>query len=246
MKIPGEKSDWNGFERNDFEIEGIGAIIVLPKTFDEKKRWFWRARFFNAFPNADLAMLEAGWVLAHINVADLFGGPEALRRFDLLYSYMTENLGLNKKTVLEGYSRGGLPIYNWGARNTEKVFCIYADNPVCDFKSWPGGFGDGPGSPENWEKCLKAYGMTEEEAKAYKLNPIDNLAPIAKAGIPLLHVYGDADETVPYYENTLIIAERYKELGGEIELICKPGGKHHPHCLEDASPIRDFVLKHSN
>ena len=34
-------------------------------------------------------------------------------------------------------------------------------------------------------------------------------------------------------------------LGGEIVLIVKPGGKHHPHSLKDPTPIVDFILKHA-
>ncbi|MEZ5434198.1 MAG: hypothetical protein R3F31_24145 [Verrucomicrobiales bacterium] len=38
----------------------------------------------------------------------------------------------------------------------------------------------------------------DAEAMAYGGNPVDNLAPLAKAGVPLLHVYGDADTVVPW------------------------------------------------
>lgn len=110
-------------------------------------------------------------------------------------------------------SRGGLIIYNWAAANPEKTACIYADAPVCDIKSWPGGKGKGPGDPASWQKCLQAYGLTENEALAYDKNPIDNLEPLARAMVPLLHVCGDADEVVPLEENTAVLAERYRKLG---------------------------------
>ena len=80
---------------------------------------------------------------------------------------------------------------------------------------------------------------------AYKKNPIDNLAPLAKAKIPLLHVVGAADPVVPVEENTAIIEKRYKELGGEITVISKPGVGHHPHSLKDPAPIVEFVLKNT-
>ena len=93
--------------------------------------------------------------------------------------------------------------------------------------------------------CLKAYGLTDAEALAYKLNPVDNLAPLAKSGIPLLSVCGDADEVVPIEENTRLVEERYKKLGGSITVIAKPGVKHHPHSLVDPAPIVNFVLEHA-
>ena len=73
---------------------------------------------------------------------------------------------------------------------------------------------------------------------------MDNLAPLAAAHIPLLHVYGDADEAVPWEENTGVVRERYEALGGEITLIAKPGGRHHPHGLEDPTPVADWIEAH--
>ena len=243
--FPGMISDWHGFERCDFKVNDVGCILIKPNCKpDPEKRWYWRAHFFGAFPNEDFDLLKRGWYVAHIAVPELYGSPECMRRFDLLYQFLTA-MGFNKKTVIAGYSRGGLDTYLWAAKNTDKVSCLYLDNPVCDFKSWPGGKGVGPGSKEGWKNCLAAWNFTEEQAMAFKGNPVDNLKPLADAGIPILHVCGDADEVVPPSENTILVEKRYKELGGHIEVIWKPGGKHHPHCLENPKPITDFILKHS-
>jgi alpha-beta hydrolase superfamily lysophospholipase len=128
------------------------------------------------------------------------------------------------------------------------VLAIWLDNAVCDFKSWPGGklknLGEGNGSAGEWQNVLKAFDFKDDaEAIAYKLNPVDNLAPIAKAKIPLLLVYGDADHTVPHKENSEKVYERYRALGGPVERIVKPGMDHHPHGLADPTPIVDFFLK---
>jgi len=44
-------------------------------------------------------------------------------------------------------------------------------------------------------------------------------------------------------ENTAILEKRYREFGGTIEVILKPGVGHHPHSLKDPAPIVDFLLK---
>ena len=121
---------------------------------------------------------------------------------------------------------------------------IYGDAPVCDIRSWPGGKGKGKGSPHDWELFRKVYNLTEAQAAAWNHNPIDILAPIAKARIPILHVVGDADDVVPYDENTLELKKRYEALGGHMELIVKPGVGHHPHSLADPAPIVDYIRKH--
>jgi alpha-beta hydrolase superfamily lysophospholipase len=115
---------------------------------------------------------------------------------------------------------------------------------VCDLKSWPGGKGTAPRRAAEWAECLKVYGFTEEQALAYKLNPVDNLAPLAEEKVPILCVCGDADTAVPFAENAKLIQERYLALGGPVEIILKPGVEHHPHSLKDPKPIVDFILKH--
>ncbi|MEN6574975.1 MAG: prolyl oligopeptidase family serine peptidase [Phycisphaerales bacterium] len=238
----GEKSSFYSFDRYDFVYDGRASIVVAPKTTAAGKPWIWRARFFGHEPQTDIALLERGYHLVYTDVAGLYGAPRAVAIWDRFHAYLTRTHGFSEKVVLEGMSRGGLIIYNWAAENPEKVCCIYADAPVCDIKSWPGGKGAGPGDATCWAECLKAYGFTEEQALEARCNPVDNLAPLAKAGVPLLHVVGDADEVVPVAENTAILEERYKALGGSIQVIHKPGVGHHPHSLKDPAPIVDFIL----
>jgi pimeloyl-ACP methyl ester carboxylesterase len=200
--------------------------------------------FFGAFPNADWQLLSEGWTVAHITVPELYANAEAQRRFDALYEFMI-TLGYAEKTVPVGYSRGGLDAYSWSARNPEKVACIYADNPVCDIKSWPCSR-----NPEEWAKyaacadnCMRALNLTPETLESYHGNPLDPevLKPIADAAIPVLHLLGEADEVVPPEENTDALVPIFAALGGQISVIRKPGAKHHPHCLEEPSPITEFV-----
>ncbi|MCA9156430.1 MAG: alpha/beta hydrolase fold domain-containing protein, partial [Planctomycetales bacterium] len=173
--------------------------------------------------------------------------PEAVGHWNRFYEELTGKYGLSAKPALVGLSRGGLYCYNWAAANPDRVACIYGDAPVCDFKSWPGGKGKGKGSPRDWQLVLERYGFQNDaEALAYDKNPVDNLAPLAKAGVPLLHVYGDADSVVPWDENTGLLADRYRQLGGTIQLIVKPGVEHHPHGLDDPTPIVDFIARYAN
>ena len=244
-EFSGKKSDWQGFERYQFSVAGRRCWVVTPKAAAEGRPWIWRARFFGHQPQADIALLKEGFHLAYCDVGGLFGSPQAVGYWNAFYQFVTDKHGLARRPALEGMSRGGLIIYNWASANPEKVACIYGDAPVCDFKSWPGGKGKGKGGGGAWLACLKAYGLTEADALAYRHNPIDNLKPLARAGVALLHVVGDADVVVPVEENTAIIESRYKKLGGEIRVIHKPGVGHHPHSLKDPGPIVAFVLKHT-
>ena len=236
-------SDWQGFVQLEFTVDGRPCLLVVPRTPAAGRPWIWRAEFFGYEPQADLALLQHGWHVAYMNVANMYGAPRALDHMDKFYDYLRATHGLAAQTVLEGFSRGGLYAFNWAARHSEHVASLYVDAPVCDFKSWPGA--KSPLAAKQWAECLQVYGLSESEALAYRFNPVDNLAPLAKAHIPILIVCGDADEVVPFEENSQLVAARYRQLGGTIELIVKPGGKHHPHSLKDPTPIVDFILQHA-
>jgi len=238
--FPGTYSDYHGFNRYDFMVDGVKATVVTPKAVNSQTSipWIWRAEFFDHRPELDLALLSRGFMLVYVEVGNTFGAPSAMKHWDALYNLLTKRYGLSRKPTLEGLSRGGLYVYHWAARHPRCVSVIYGDNPVCDFKSWPGGKGTGPGSADDWKKLLADYGFTSEaEALAYKGNPIDILSPLAKAHVPIIHCAADADEVVPYEENTVILKERYEKLGGKIEVIVKHGFKHHPHGLDDPTPL---------
>jgi len=236
---------WQGFQQLKFSVDGRDALLVHPKISALGKPWIWRTEFFGHEPHADLALLSNGWHVAYVNVQNLYGAPVALDHMDRFYEHLTNHFQLAPKTVLEGFSRGGLFAFNWAARNPDLVASIYVDAPVCDFKSWPAGWGKGKGSSNDWVRCKQVYGLNDEQARAYQWNPVDNLAPLAKAHIPILSVCGDADDVVPMPENTLLVKERYEKLGGEIQVITKSGVGHHPHSLRPPSPIVEFILKHA-
>ncbi|MBN9121001.1 MAG: prolyl oligopeptidase family serine peptidase, partial [Planctomycetes bacterium] len=207
--------------------------------------WVWRGEFFGAFADADVALVKAGWHLAYLKVPDLFGAPKAVKKWETFHDAMVKEYGLHPKPGLIGLSRGGLYCMNWAAAHPDKTLAVYLDNAVCDSKSWPGGapkkLGTGKGSEAEWKKMLAAYDFkSDEEAIAYKLNPVDNLAPLAKAKIPVLLVYGDKDTVVPHAENSELVYDRYKALGGPVERVVKPGQDHHPHGLKDVTPVVKF------
>ena len=243
--FPGRRGTWHGFERYDFAVDGQPVLVVVPRESAPGQPWVWHGEFFGHKPEPDIALLGRGFHIVYMKIPDLFGAPAAVAHWDAFYKVLTEQHGLAERVALVGVSRGGLYCYNWAAANSDKVSCIYGDAPVCDLKSWPLGMGAGTGNTNETPNLLKVYGVsTIDELLTKAVNPIDQLELLAKAGIPLLHVYGDADTGVPWEENTGVVAERYRELGGEITLIAKPGVGH-VHGLDDSTPIIEFIARHS-
>jgi pimeloyl-ACP methyl ester carboxylesterase len=246
--FPGVESRWEGFARHDFRVDGAKAVVVEPNKSLPGRPWAWRGEFFGAFPNADIELLKTGWHLAYIEVPDLFGSPKAMKHWEKFYDVLVKEYGLSAKPALIGLSRGALYCMAWAANHPENTLLVYLDNGVCDFNSWPGGkpkgLGSGQGSPEEWLKLLKAYDFKDDrEAITSKLNPVDNLAPLARAKVPILLIYGDSDKVVPHRENSALVYDRYKSLGGAVERVVKPGQDHHPHGLTDPRPVVEFFEK---
>lgn len=238
-----EISSFCGFPCTTFNFNGRQAKVVKPAKAAKNFPWIWRARFWGHEPQADSILLTHGFHVVYCDVTELYGNAHAIEIWNKFYDFL-HSAGLSSKVVLEGFSRGGVYAYNWAIANPEKVACVYADAPVLDLKSWPGGKGRGPGSKNDWEIFKQDYNLkTEEEAMQFKGSPLDNVEKIVKGGYPMLHVCGDADEVVPMEENTDLFEKRVKELGGKITVIHKPGIGHHPHSLKDPTPIVSFILE---
>jgi pimeloyl-ACP methyl ester carboxylesterase len=243
--FPGVVGRWEGFVRHDFQVDGRNVIVVEPEKPLPGRPWAWRGEFFGAFANADIELVKRGWHLAYIGVPDLFGSPKAVTHWEKFYEVLVHRHQLSPKPALIGLSRGALYCMAWAAAHPDETLAVYLDNGVCDFKSWPGGKLKGPGnsagSADEWAKLLKAYDFKDDaEAIASKLNPVDRLKPLADAKVPILLVYGDRDRGVPHLENSEIVYDRYKGMGGPVERVVKPGADHHPHGLADPRPIVEF------
>ena len=83
-----------------------------------------------------------------------------------IYTYLT-GYGFALKPVLMGRGGAAGEVMGWAIANPDKVACVYAENPILESKLMLGG-------------------------KA----PLDTLAPLAKAGVPLLFVCGANDPSL--------------------------------------------------
>ncbi len=65
-KMNYEKSEWNGFERLDFDLKGRKATLICPKFPRKDSKWIYKTEYLDAFPSFDLEMLNRGYYLAHL------------------------------------------------------------------------------------------------------------------------------------------------------------------------------------
>jgi len=200
------------------------GFIILPKkaAADGSKPWVWYAPTIGGHPNrtnewAFRPLVDQGFAICGVDVGESYGSPAGRKIFSQFYEHVRREYHLDAKVALIGQSRGGLMIYNWAAENPGKVRCIVGIYPVCDLRSYPG-----------IAKAALAYRMSPEELeqKLAEHNPIDRLAPLAKAGVPILHLHGDSDNVVPLGRNSQVIHDRFVALGGKMELVVVQGKGH--------------------
>lgn len=224
-----------------FLVESRPAFVILPesKSTNQPIPWVWYAPTLPGLPgDAEHWMFErftrAGIAIAGIDVGESYGSPDGRALYSALYRELTRKRGFAAKAVLLGRSRGGLMTLAWAAENPEKVAGFAGIYPVCNVTSYPG-----------VAKASGAYRMTADElsARLTEHNPIDRLASLAKAGVPLFAIHGDSDKVVPLDLNSGEMRKRYETLGGKMQLIIPPGQGHNMwtgffQCQE----LVDFVL----
>ncbi len=238
-------STWHHFEKITFKLGNAEAWYVKPKAPTAGNPWVWRAHFPSWHTQMDSILLERGFHVAYVNTNNLFGHSSAMMIWDDFYDYLVQHKKFAPKVALEAVSRGGLYVYAWAKRNPAKVSSIYAEAPVCDFNSWPGGFGKSKGSVLEWDRLLDVYGFTKDQAVQFNDQPKDNLGALASFKIPILHVVGLKDSVVPYEENSQILVNNYIKQGGPATVRPMTRGKHelngHHFAIENPKTIADFI-----
>ena len=224
----------------EFTFEGRQSLIVIPDVPLEGNPTVWRTEFFEAFDMADKALLEKGWHIVYHSVSDMYGAPKALSMMHEFQNFITIAFGISRTPTLFGFSRGGLYAVNYAAEYPDCVGGIYLDAPVQDIRDWPCR-DDLKGTPER-RACMYLYGLTDATLPYFDGNPYEKAEEIAH--IPTIIVAGLADTTVTWEKNGAITAERLKMAGANVEVILKEDCAHHPHSLEDPTPIVEFIEKY--
>lgn len=234
---------WNGFRRIDFEFEGREAILVFPDNANQEKNWLLKTEYFDAFPNFEVEMVKRGWHLAYIKNVTRWCLDEDLDLKKRFAEHLSAEYGLYSKCVPVGMSCGGMIAVKFAARYPQLVSALYLDAPVMNLLSCPAALG--VATVSLWEEFAEHTGTTLSELICYREHPIDRMHILLENNIPVMLVYGDSDEVVPYCENGALLEKYYRDNGGIITAIGKSGCGHHPHGLEDNSPIIEFVEKYN-
>jgi pimeloyl-ACP methyl ester carboxylesterase len=224
-----------------FLVQGREAFVIPPQASPANGPvpWVWYAPTLPGLPGDEERWMferfaRGGSAIAGIDVGESFGSPDGRALYSAFYDELTRNRGFAPKPVMLGRSRGGLMTLSWAADNPDKVAGFAGIYPVCSLISYPG-----------VDKACGAYRLTKEDLSAHlaDYNPIDRLAALAEAVVPLFAIHGDSDTVVPLEANSGEMRKRYEALGGTMQLIVPPGQGHNMwtgffQCQE----LVDFVL----
>lgn len=226
-----------------FQLAGRHAFLMKPTTppeSDQAKPWIFYAPTLPSYPDeAERWMhqqfLEAGVAVAGIDVGEAYGSPHAFPFFDALYDKMVAE-GYSTQPALLGRSRGGLWVSSWAIEHPDRVAGIGGIYPVYDFTTYPGA-----------AKASAAYGVSEKDLlrSQDQLNPIERVATLAEANIPVFVIHGDDDKVVPIGPNVHTMQATYRSLDkGDLITVLEMQGQGHSfwpgffHC----QPLVDFLI----
>jgi pimeloyl-ACP methyl ester carboxylesterase len=240
---------YRGGELVELRVRERMAYVVKPAgTVDPHKRWLWEFPYWlginDGFGNLQHRnyvekALAAGFHVAGVDVGPSCGSPAAAEVCQEFYERLVADYGLHERARIMGQSHGGLIAYGWAFRQPACVDRVAGICPATDFRSWP----TLPNVVAFPAKGLD-YGLSLDELdrRAAEFNPIDNLAPLARAGVKILHIHGDEDKLVPMGANSTELARRYRDLGGVAQIVVIPGLGHGGHELYESEPLLKFLL----
>lgn len=236
---------WNGFDEEVFLFNERKGRIIFPKQ-NPNGKVILKTEYLNAFPEFEKTMLSRGYTVCHIAHESRWAPDAEVTLMAEFIRFVSEKLNVNSKFILVGLSCGGLQAVRLAQMYPELVSVMYLDAPVLNILSMAGlGECRHESLAGMWRELVATYGFSRSTIVNFRNSPIDHLETLIEHQIPVIMLYGNSDDIVIYEENGKVLENFYKDNGGSIKVICRSMGGHHPHGLEDPTPIIDFIEKYA-
>lgn len=232
---------WNNFEEKVFLFQERKARIIYPST-EPNGKLILKLEYLDAFPSFEIAMLNKGYTLCFMEHPTRWAPDWETAVVAEFIRHVAAELHTEPKCILVGMSCGGLQAARLAELYPELVSVMYLDAPVLNILSMAG-LGDCPAdtAASFWRELVATYGFSRSTVVNFRKSPIDQMQVLIDHRIPVILLYGNGDEVVIYEENGKVLEDFYRENGGDIVVISRSMGGHHPHSLTDPTPIIEFV-----
>ena len=235
---------FENYKMDMFRFSERDAMIIYPSG-KANGRMILKTEYIDAFPSFDHAMLDKGYHIIHIFHRTRWATDEENDIMADFVRYCAKEYGLEERCVLEGMSCGGLQAAKFAETYPELTAVVYLDAPVLNILSMVGlGECTHEAVSQFWRELVVAYGVNRSSIACFRKSPIDNMQPLIDHNIPIIMLYGDADDVVIYEENGKVLEAFYRANGGTLKVIQKAMVGHHPHGLHNPAPIVEFVEEH--
>lgn len=225
---------WGGGHRMIFEFNGREGWIVEPVKPRADRPWIWTMQWMGAFIERTGApdLTAKGFYHVHLEAFDTRCDENGLKALAEFQDYLTGELGFAPKARLIGMSWGGFYSVRYASAYPEKVAKIYLDAPLLDFEKF---MKDCAWAPTESAALIGPWAALKPVGGSWSTDPrmaVNRAEPIARAGIPVLLLYGGQDQTVDPAENSELFVERFRKAGGTIDVRKRDAYGHHPHGFE--------------
>lgn len=229
------------FQSKTFLFQEREAKIFYPSTTANGKLIL-KTEYLEAFPNFEIAMLERGYTLCFVSHPTRWAPDSETKVMAAFVQHVAAELGFAPKCIAVGMSCGGLQAVRLAELYPQLVSVLYLDAPVLNILSMAGlGECRCESVPVFWRELVDTYGFSRSTVVNFRGSPIDHMEPLIANNIPVIMLYGNADDVVIYQENGKVLEDFYRENGGDMKVICRSMCGHHPHSLSDPTPIIAFV-----
>ncbi len=233
---------WNDFKIKEFKFKERDAKIVYPNCTPNGKLIL-KTEYWDAFPKFEIEMVKKGYYLCYVSHQTRWAPDEETHIMADFVKYVAKELNVEARCATVGMSCGGLQAARFAQLYPEMVSVMYLDAPVLNILSMAG-LGDCEDRFGLWIEIANTYKVNKSTIVNFRNSPIDHMDILIKNDIPIIMVYGNADNVVLYQENGQVLEDYYKAHNGKIKIISKSIGAHNPHGLDDVTPIIEFVEKY--
>lgn len=232
---------WNGFHSKEFMFSERNAVIVFPNEKANGKMLL-KTEYLDAFPEFDKEMLSRGYHLIHIAHFSRWAPDDEINIMADFVKHCAKELRLSEQCMIEGLSCGGLQAVRFAETYPELCTALYLDAPVLNILSMAGlGELKKENADQFWREIASTFHVSKSTIVNFRKSAIDNMSPLIANNIPIMLLYGNADDVVIYEENGKVLVDYYQQHHGNIKVIVRSMGGHHPHGLKNPALIADFL-----
>ena len=184
-----KKSEFEGFDRYDFQFRWRDTTFILPAKPSKGGEWIFVSSKFKETPEERemlLSALKKGWHVVFLDVESWWGNPNSVRWFEEVFKYFPKLLNVGEKACVAEFGTGAFHGVNFAAKYPERVEKLFLYRPTLDIVAWAK---DG-----HMKTFLQEWKLQEPDLDSFKDSPLSNLKIAIENNTPLIVLPTDEEQ----------------------------------------------------